>query len=183
MRKPAVLAMVAAVLAVGTATWAQEPPKMPAPQKEHEWLKQFVGEWDTEAEVLMEPGKPPVKMKGTESAKLVGGFWLISELKGECFGVPMTGIITVGYDAQKKKYVGTFICSASDWLCKYEGTVKGQVLTLETEGPSPNNPGKTCKMRDVMEIKGPDLRQLTSYIQNDDGQWTTFMTMTARRKK
>ena len=145
MREPAVLAMVAAVLAVGTATRAQEPPKMPAPQKEHAWLKQFVGEWDTEAEVLMEPGKPPVKMKGTESAKLVGGFWLISELKGECFGVSMTSIITVGYDAQKKKYVGTFICSASDWLCKYEGTVKGQVLTLETEGRARSTPARPAR--------------------------------------
>ena len=132
MHKPAVLAMVAAVLAAGTVTRAQEPPKMPTPQKEHQWLKQFVGEWDTEAEVVMEPGKPPVKMKGTESARLVGGFWLISELKGECFGVPMTGIITVGYDTQKKKYVGTFICSAA-WAREPVSSMAASKSTRQSE--------------------------------------------------
>jgi hypothetical protein len=183
MRRVAVLALAAAVLVVGTRTRAQEPPKMPAPQKEHEWLKQFVGEWETEAEMVLEPGKPPVKSRGTESARLLGGFWIVSEFKGEFLGVPMTGIMTVGYDTQKKKYVGTFVCSSCDQLWKYEGTVKGQVLTLETEGPNPTTPGKTCKMRDVMEIKGNDLRMLTSSLQAEDGKWVTFMTMTARRKK
>ena len=155
---------------------------MPPPQKEHEWLKQFVGEWDTEAEVLMEPGKPPVKMKGTESARLVGGFWLISELKGECFGVPMTGIMTVGYDVQKKKYVGTFICSASDWLCKYEGTVKGQVLTLDTEGPSFAGDGTTVRYQDVITLVDANTRTLHSQTLGQDGQWKRFMTATYKRQ-
>ena len=31
-----------------------QPPDMPKPQKEHEWLKNFVGEWDSEAEAIMQ---------------------------------------------------------------------------------------------------------------------------------
>jgi hypothetical protein len=182
MKKMAVLAMVAAVVLGGAAARAQEAPKMPAPQKEHEWLKQLEGDWDIEGEGVMEPGKPPVKSKGTESVRSLGGFWTVTEMKMECMGVPMTGVMTVGYDAGKKKYVGTWVCSMCDWLCKYEGWVDGKVLTLECEGPHPTT-GKTVKMRDVIEVKDKDLNTLTSLILGDDGKWTTFMTMTAKRKK
>ncbi len=179
MRKLAVLAMVAAVLTGGAV--AQDAPKTPAPQKEHQWLKQLDGEWETEAEIALEPGKV-VKSKGTESVRSLGGFWSVSEMKGDCLGVPVTGLMTVGYDAQKKKYVGTWVCSMCDWLCQYEGTVDGQVLTLECEGPNPTT-GKLVKMRDVIEIKGKDHKVLTSSMLGEDGKWVPFMTMTSRRKK
>src|SRR5262245_32240527 len=115
MRMVAVLAAVAVL--VGGAR-AQEPPKMPAPQKEHQWLKQLEGEWETEAEMVMEPGKPPVKSKWTESVRSLGAFWAVAEMKGDCMGVPVTGVMTVGYDPQKKKYVGTWVCSMCDLLWK-----------------------------------------------------------------
>ena len=133
--------------------------------------------------MVMGPGKPPVKSKGTESVRSLGGFWSVSEMKGECLGVKVTGLMTVGYDPQKKKYVGTWVCSMSDWLCKYEGTAAGKVLTLECEGPSPADPAKTSKMRDVIEIKDKDTKVLKSFLQTEDGKWVPFMTMTSRRKK
>ncbi len=182
MRKMAVLTMVAAVLAGGALTRAQDAPKVPAPQKEHAWLKQLEGEWETDAEMIMEPGKSPVKSKGTESVRSLGGFWSMAEMKGDCLGVPFTGLMTIGYDVQKQKYVGTWVCSMCDWLCKYEGTLDGQVLTLETEGPSPST-GKLVKMKDMIEIKDQDHKVLTSWLLGEDGKWVRFMTMTARRKK
>src|SRR5262245_40955276 len=115
MRKLAVLAVVA-VLTGGLGVRAQEAPKMAEPQKEHKWLQQLEGEWETTAEMIVEPGKPPVKSKGTESVRSLGGFWSVSEMKGECMGVKVTGLMTVGYDARKKKYVGTWVCSMCDWL-------------------------------------------------------------------
>ena len=183
MKKVAILAVVAVVSVGGIVARAQEAPKMPAPQKEHEWLKQLEGEWETEAEMLMEPGKPPVKSKGTANFRSLGGFWSVGEMKTDCLGVPVTGVMTLGYDAQKKKYVGTWVCSMCDWLCKYEGKLDGNVLTLETEGPSPTDPGKLVKMKDVIEIKGKDHQALTSSLLGEDGKWVTFMTMTSRRKK
>ena len=181
MKKVAVVAVVAVVLAGGA--WAQDAPKPPTPQKEHEWLKQLDGEWETEAEMVMEPGKPPVKNKGVMSTRSLGGFWSSSEVKGDCGGTPFTGVMTLGYDARTKKYVGTWVCSMCDYLWKYEGTAAGNVLTLETEGPNPADPGKTVKMRDTIEVKDKDHTVMTSSMRGEDGKWVTFMTMTSKRKK
>src|SRR5688500_4131390 len=88
-------------------------PVLPAPVKEHEWLKQFVGEWQSDVEITMEPGKPPMKGKGTERTRMLGGFWVVGEGTGEMEGMPapMTSRLTLGYDPQKSKYVGTWVDS------------------------------------------------------------------------
>ncbi len=53
------------------------------PNREHQWLSQLVGEWTYEGEAMMEPGKPPVKFKGTESVRSVGGLWVLLEGRGD----------------------------------------------------------------------------------------------------
>ncbi len=182
MKKLLLVVGLVAAVAVGRAG---DPPKLPAPLKEHDWLKQLAGEWEVEAEAVMEPGKPPVRSTGTESARTLGGFWLVGELKSSFMGAPVTGVMTVGYDPAKKKYVGTWVCSVDGYLWHYEGAVDpaGKVLTLNTEGPDMTRPGKTCKMRDVLEVKGPDHVVLTSHMQTEDGKWVQFMTMNKKRKK
>jgi hypothetical protein len=55
---------------------------LPKPDPEHDWLQQFVGKWETDMECCMEPGKPPMKSKGAESVRPIGGFWIIAEGEG-----------------------------------------------------------------------------------------------------
>ncbi|AMV27780.1 hypothetical protein VT84_25485 [Gemmata sp. SH-PL17] len=180
MRVFTVAGVVAVVLAFSSV--GAEPPKPPVPQKEHEWLKQLEGQWEVESEGVTEPGKPPVKCRGTDAARSLGGLWLVSEMKATVADVPVTGVMTLGYDAQKKKVVGTWVCSMCDVLYKYEGALEGQTLTLETEGPNPST-GKLVKMRDVIELKDKDTKVLTSSMLGEDGKWVPFMTMTGKRKK
>ena len=87
--------------------------EMLPPVKQHEWLQQFVGEWNVEVEVTTEPGKPPIRGKGTESTRMLGGFWVVAEGEGEMDGTPGTirSLLTLGYDSNAKKYVGTWIDS------------------------------------------------------------------------
>ena len=134
---------------------------------------------------MMEPGKPAIKAKGTETSRLIGGFWVVGEGKGEMMNMPFTSVLTLGYDPDKKKYVGTWVDSMSSYLWKYEGTVDatGKILTLETEGPCPMAPGKLSKFREVTEFKSKDHRVFTSSILADDGKWTTMVTVNSHRKK
>ncbi len=179
-----VIGLLVALLVAATLLPAQESPKPATPEKEHEWLAQLVGQWDTEGEANLGPGIPPVKCTGTSSDRMVGDLWIVSEQKMAVSEPPMSGIMTIGYDPARKKFVGTWIDSMTAHLWKYEGSLDaaGKVLTLEAEGPNPMAPGKMAKFRDAIEVKSKDYKVLTSSMQGDDGKWTTFMTMNYRRK-
>ena len=159
-----------------------DPMQMPVPAKEHEWLQKFVGEWETDIEVYMEPGKSPMKSKGSHHDHMVGGFWLLSE--GRNHEVPYHFVLTLGYNAQLSKYVGTWIDTMTSHIWKYQGTVNaaGNILTLETEGPSPMSPDKISKFREVTEFKNKDHRFFTSSMLGADGKWNTVITVSSRRK-
>jgi Protein of unknown function (DUF1579) len=155
------------------------------PQKEHKWLHRLVGEWTYETEATMEPGKPPEKCGGTERVRSLGGLWILAESQGEMpGGAPATMIMTLGYDPQKKRYVGTWIGSMMTHLWVYDGALDAseRVLTLEAEGPDMVSEGKMVKYRDVIQLEGDDRRVLTSYMPGEDGTWQRFMTATYRRK-
>jgi len=161
------------------------PPKMPEPVKEHDWLQQLVGEWEVDVEMFMEPGKPPEKTHGTETVRPIGGFWIAAESHGTCMGQPFIGLLTLGYDPGKGKYVGTWVGSMDSQLWPYEGALDptGKALTLESEGSCPTAPGKLFKVREVMEITDRDHRTFTSSMQGEDGKWAIGMTIDYRRRR
>lgn len=80
-----------------------EVPAAPAVTKEHAWLKQFVGQWETTMEATV-PGQPATECKGTITSKAIGSYWVVNEMKSEMMGMPMIGQQTLGYDTKTKKY-------------------------------------------------------------------------------
>ena len=171
-----------------TTTDTSEPqPGMtkPEPQKEHQWLSRMAGEWTLEGEAMMGPDKPPQKFGGTESGRSIGGVWVIVEGEGTMpDGGTSTSFMTLGYDPQKQRFVGSFMGSMMTNLWIYEGTLDadGRVLTLDTEGPSMSGDGSISKSKDSIEFKSDDERVMTSQAQMADGSWVQLMSMTSRRK-
>ena len=180
MRRIVVAGLMAALLGAAAVCSAQ----VPGVEKEHQWLQQLVGEWEAEVEVTIAPGQPPLKSRGTESVRTIGGLWVVAEGKNDFMGTPMASVMTLGYDPEKKKYVGTWVDSFTSYLWKYEGTVDaaGKVLTLEAEGPNPTAPGKLVRFREVIEVKSKDHKVFSSSQQTADGKWNTFVTVNYRRK-
>jgi len=164
----------------------KENPCMQAePQPEHLWLQQLIGEWTFEVEAQPEPGRPLEKFTGSESVRSLGGLWILAEGKGEMpGGGAATMILTLGYDPQKKRYVGTWVGSMMTHLWVYEGALDadGRILTLDTEGPDMSVEGKVAKYRDVYELKSADQRSLASNILADDGTWQVMMKASYQRK-
>lgn len=163
-------------------------PTMPKaePQKEHEWLQALVGEWTLE-DMTTEPAQPASPQPWTESVRSLHGLWILMEGRGEMpGGGAATTLLTLGYDPQKKRFVGTWIGSMMTHLWVYDnGTLDaaGKILTLESEGPDMAVEGKMARYRDVIELKSGDHRVLTSHALGEDGQWREFMTANYRRKK
>ena len=156
------------------------------PQKEHQWLQQLVGEWTSEAECSMGPGQPSTKSYGTERVRMVGGLWMVGEGQGEMpGGGTATMIMTLGYDPQKKRDLGTWIGSMMTHMWHYDGEMDAsrRILTLSAEGPSMAGDGTMAKYQDIIEIKSKDHRTLSSRVLGPDGTWNHFMTAHYRRKK
>ncbi|QDU56647.1 DUF1579 domain-containing protein [Aeoliella mucimassa] len=176
-------ALIVACL-VTALTIAQEPPEFPGPEKEHQWLQQFAGEWTTTSKGSIGPDQPPMECSGTIKSRMIGEFWVVNEMKSTIQGDSMQGLQTIGYDASKKKYVGTWVDSMMNHMWIYEGTVdeSGSKLTLEAEGPNFMAPGKLTKFRDAYEFKTPDHIIVTSSMLGEDGKWITFMTGDSVRK-
>lgn len=155
------------------------------PQDEHQWLQKLVGEWTYETEAMMGPDQPPEKSTGTENVRSLGGLWIVAEGQGEMPGCgAVTMMITLGYDPQKQRYVGTWVGSMMTYLWVYDGELDAdkKVLTLNSQGPAMTGEEKMANYKDVIEFEGDDHRILTSHALGEDGQWHQFMTAHYWRK-
>ena len=156
------------------------------PQTEHQWLQKLVGEWAYETEMMMEPGGSPQKCRGIESVLSIQGLWVIAESQGEMpCGGHATAMVTLGFDPQTQRFVGTFIASMMTHLWIYNGTLDatGKVLTLDTEGPDFSGGPNLVKYQDIIEFVSNDHRVLKSQLMGPDGNWNQFMTAHYRRRK
>ena len=151
------------------------------PQAEHEWLSRMVGEWTFESTMLAGPDQPPMTSTGRQTNRSLGGLWLIGEGEG---GTPgggtMNSVITLGFDPARGRFVGAFIASMRTHMWPYEGTLDGNVLTLDSEGPAFTGEGM-AKYQDIVEIVDDDHWILRSQVPGPDGQWVEFMSAHYRR--
>ena len=145
-----------------------------------EWLRQFEGEWSV---VSTSPGAE--NMKATVSSHTIGNNWIVNQHSSpDAFGTGYQAVQTLGYDAEKKKYVGSWIDSMMGFKWTYSGTLdeSGKRLLLDTEGPDMANPEEMKKYRDVYEIKSKDEILAESQMLNAEGKWAAFMSSTLTRQ-
>ena len=132
-----------------------------------------------EVEVTMESDYSTEKSTGIERVRPLGELWVLAEGEGEmpgCGGQALT-LMSLGYDPQKRCYVGTWIGSMMTHLWQYNGELDASetVLTLNSEGPAMSGAEEMAKYKDVIEFKSDNHRIMTSHVLNN-GQWHHFMT-------
>ncbi|MFT4173998.1 MAG: DUF1579 domain-containing protein [Rhodocyclaceae bacterium] len=145
--------------------------------KDHQWLRQLLGDWRYETDSAAEPGTPPDRHQGTERVRELGPLWVLCEGQGDMPGGGIAQTLMTLGSAGEGKFVGSWIGSMMTHLWRYEGTLDAarKVLTLSAEGPDFDHPGRTRRYRDVIEILAPDHRTLSAFMQCDDGTWRQFM--------
>ncbi|MBC8102636.1 MAG: DUF1579 domain-containing protein [Cytophagales bacterium] len=154
------------------------------PVPEHQWLQKLVGDWRVETKMMMGPGEPgqpdPAEQtsEGAESVKSLGGLWAFVEGKAMMpDGTAMNYYSTLGYDVSFKEYRGCWFASMSSHLWKQVGKLSadGTVMTLDCVGPHMTKDGETANYRDEIAILDANHRTLTSYGQDESGEWHEFM--------
>ncbi len=145
---------------------------------EHEWLKKFLGDWIATGEAPAGPDHPATTWTASESAHLLGDIWL--QVNGKHTmpdGNPASTQFTLGYDRNKKKFVGCWLGSMMDYFWVYEGELSadGKVLTLNATGPRMDAPDKMANYQDIHTFVSDSHRILSSQYQDENGEWRPFM--------
>ena len=152
---------------------------MPSPSPQHEWLKQLVGHWTITGSCTMPDGSTG-QANATESVRMLGDYFTVATLTGLMPGCDSTieSILTLGYDADKQRFVGSWIGSPMPKLVIYEGTLSEDqsTLTLDCECPSFEDPTQTAQYQDIIIIKSDTQREFHSQIRQPDGSWNRFMS-------
>ena len=144
----------------------------------HRWLERLVGDWTFEAR--------SAGYRGTEQVRSLGGVWVVCESRGEIPGAEeQTTLTTLGYDAERGRFVGTVVGSMMSYIWSYEGELQpdGNTLRLETEGPSYEDESVMTSYVDVIELIGEDERELRSSYLGADGGWHEVMTTRYHRQR
>lgn len=171
--------------AADPAAEMQEWLKLGQPGPEHAKLKKLVGEYKTEAEMVMAPGQPPQKSSGTQTyQEMLGGRYIHGHYEGEMMGMPFTGMSLMGYDNQKKKYFTAWVDSMSTGMMVSEGTANasGKVITFTGSYDDPMT-GKAKKYRQVTTVESDDRHKFEWFENGEDGKEYRMMIVTYTRVK
>jgi hypothetical protein len=154
------------------------------PQKEHQWLQKLVGDWTFEAECPPGPDGVVYKSRGAEVVRPLGDFWVMGEGAGEMpDGSPARMVLTIGFDAATKRFVGTWIGSMMSNLWVYDGELdaSGNKLHLYATGPNMAGSGE-ARYRETIEMLSHDHRTFTSHVMAENGEWQLIMSSHYHRR-
>lgn len=158
------------------AVWAQNNDPMSV-------LRRDIGAWDCDLRFYPDPNGQPVVSKATENNHAVGNLWVVGDFQGEMAGATFHGSSQLGYDAKKKKYIGSWVDSASPYPTAMEGTydAASKTLTFIGIGKEPN--GAETKIKLVTTYREDDTRTMSMYLGAAGDQWQRMMEVDYRRKK
>jgi hypothetical protein len=162
---------------------AQENP-LPRPTAHHLAMKDQAGTWTAVARMYMDPSKPPMVSKGTETNTLVsGGLWLKSEMRAEMMGQAFEGHGLFGYDTFQKAHVGSWVDNSGTWMAVTRGTCDKdcRVQTLFFEGY--DEAGKPTTYKEVHTQVDRDHRTAVMFVKGREGAFVKIMEMEYTRAK
>lgn len=155
---------------------------MPKPGPEHDILRKMMGTWEAAVTMKMDENAPESKSTGVETNTMLGGFWVVQDVKGDMGGMPFYGHAMHGYSLTKKKYISVWSDSmGSDWEI-FEGDMRDGKLEMRGETPNPFVPGTIMKHRTVAEFKDNDTRTYTMYEIRGDKEMKVLWIEYKRKK-
>lgn len=166
---------------LAVSLFGQSPPQ---PTQEHEFLKQTVGIWNAEIKVLA-PGGDKISSRGVETIEMLGEFWTIIDYKFDFMGQPARSHGTIGYDVEKKKFVGNWHESTSPHLFTMEGILDAQANSITYTMKGKNMMNQPSEYKIIMTMIDADHRNFELHKKMPgSGKMVKFVeTNYTRRKK
>lgn len=174
----------AAALTAASLASAHQSPRQKT-QDPRSWLEHQAGGWTSAARLTFGagPDAPTMDAEGDMQSRMLGDRWLITEGEIRVEGEAVPFLQTLGYDEQKKRFVGSWIDTASSHMWMFEGDLDGDTLVLESTGPSCLEPGRITEYREAIELTGDGMIERRSTVLLSTGEWVEYMVCEFRRKE
>jgi hypothetical protein len=157
--------------------------KAGTPGEAHKKLEAIVGTFDTKVKMWMDPSKAPEESTGSsENTWVLGNRYVQMNYQGTFMGQPFSGIGYQGYDNVQKKYVGTWMDSASTGIMTSTGTMTGNVVKTTATMPDPMT-GKMSRITSKVTIADNDHHTMEMWGPGPDGKNYQMMVIEYTRKK
>lgn len=154
--------------------------KASTPGPQHAQLAEhFVGSWDAQTSVWMDPSAPPMTSTGTEvTTAEFDGRHVVSEFKGSMMGQPFTGHAVTSYDNTTGRYLVNWIDSMSTGQFHAQGECDpaSKSYTFTGEMPDMMQPGTSIPIRQVIRIEDAD-HHVMEWYETRDGQEVKTMVI------
>jgi hypothetical protein len=186
MKRLIFVGVAASLSCLGLALKAQE-----SKSDDQGWLKFLAaseGVWDVDMTTTLHLPDGTVhteKSKAVETNRLLGGKWLLSDIKGEFFGKELEEHRQCGYDTKKSKYVATEVDTSKDAeMVVLEGTYDEKTKTLTLNFNSEGPDGKPAKFRLETQTKDDGTRVSKRFLQMDgQKEFVQFMEIKYTKRK
>jgi Protein of unknown function (DUF1579) len=159
----------------------QESYAAPEPSPEHALLKNDVGVWDA-AMTIFTPGQEPMKGKGVETGKMIGGFWVFSHLEYEMMGMKFSGVGSYGYDPDAKKYVGSWLGSDGPHASHMVGDYDAETKTFTYEMSFKDATGNPAKGKIIFNYPDANRRHFELHM-DMGGEMAKFLEIEYTKRK
>ncbi len=171
---------LASLAAIGLAAGSAQPKD--ERNDPRSWLERQVGSWESKSELAFDadPESPRTKSSGQNKSRMLGS-WLITEGVMQVEGVSVSFLRTLGFDEQKKRFVGSWIDTATSHLWTFEGAMDGDALELGASGESCLEPGKITQYRESYKFTPDGSIQHRSKALHSSGKWVEYMSTVYRR--
>lgn len=144
-------------------------------------LHSLVGTWQVKAELRFAPAAKPVTIDAVAENRLIGGRWLISELKGRDSMGMFHGVGVNGFDPVKGKYEGYWIDNTRSLLIPVEGEYDAKASVFRTVSLERDSKGHMNKVLSKTRIISPDKEVTTFTAEDAKGRRFTRMVLSYDR--
>ena len=157
--------------------------KAATPGDAHKKLGAMVGTFNADVKMFMQPGAPPAVGGGvSENPWALDGRWVEQQFSGTFMNMPFHGIGYTGYDNIKKKYVGTWMDTATTAMMVSTGDASGNSFTFNSTMDDPMT-GKASPVKEKLTVLDDDHHTLEMWGAGPDGKMFKMMDITYTRKK
>ena len=140
-------------------------------------LRNRVGHWCVEAQLQLTPQARPVVIHAAVENRLVGGRWLVSEMRGPGF----EGVGLNGYDPATRRYTGYWADGTRGFTVPVEGDYDAAAHVFRTRSVERRADGGNVEVQSETRADGRDGEVTTFTAPDAQGRPYQRMVMRYRR--